>query len=108
MTYNGWTNHATWCVNLHLDNDAATYEDVRRVVRDAADNATAETYMTLERARVIEAQEAVKNYVEDMLDGICPRNNPSDLLARDMVSGYLEDVNWGEIAEAILQELELA
>src|SRR5437870_5436518 len=38
-TYNGWSNYETWAVALWIDNDQGTYNEARRMAREAAEEA---------------------------------------------------------------------
>ena len=67
MSYSGWTNYATWSVNLWVDNEERDYRlkveylqqlkhkvtdmDVRRFVKDYMDNTTPDLSKTVEGAR---------------------------------------------------------
>jgi len=79
-TYNGWTNYATWRVNLEVF-DSLPLEDF-----SDADNED-----TLAEA----LQERAEYYVE------CS-SEPG--LARDYAFAFLSDVNWREIAQHMLKE----
>ena len=46
QTYNGWTNYATWNVNLWLSNSEGMYHDVRRLARRAIVANTTEGRLT--------------------------------------------------------------
>ena len=74
--YNGWTNHATWLVNLWLTNDEYTEHGLRMAVRYGG-------------------HEGLKDYVDELLDdsGIA-----SDTMWYDMIRSFLSDVDWREIA----------
>lgn len=76
QSYNGWTNHATWLVNLWLTNDQYTEEGLRMAVRYGG-------------------HEGLKDYVYELLDdsGIA-----SDTMWYDMITSCLSDVDWREIA----------
>jgi hypothetical protein len=79
-TFNGWTNYATWRVNLEVF-DSLPLEDFS----DADDAGT-----------LAEAcQERAEYYVE------CS-SEPG--LARDYALAFLSDVNWREIAQHMLEE----
>lgn len=79
-TYNGWTNYATWRVNLEIF-DSLPLEDFS----DIDDlGALAEA-----------CQERAEYYVE------CSSEAG---LARDYAMVFLSDVNWREIAEHMLEE----
>lgn len=79
MSYNGWTNYATWRVNLEIF-DGMSARDVSRS-DDAYD-------LSLQ----------LKEYAEAMLSG--------DNLAVSYALAFLADVNWYEIAEHMLEEYE--
>ena len=74
--YNGWTNYATWVVNLWLTNEEYTEEGLRMAVRYGG-------------------HEGLKDYVDELLDdsGI-----DSGTMWYDMIRSCLSDVDWREIA----------
>ena len=77
--YNGWTNYATWRVNLEIF-DGMSPRDV---------SSSDEAYdLSLQ----------LKEYAEEMLSG--------DSLAVSYALAFLADVNWYEIAEHMLKEYE--
>jgi hypothetical protein len=77
MAYNGWTNWATWNVELWLDNEEPLYRAkcafIRRTDRDDIDNLS------------------VERFVLDYF----PNGTPDMDSAKE-----LADVNWQEIAES--------
>lgn len=77
-TYNGWTNYATWRVNLEIF-DGMDPREYWRSDRDAYDLS-----LTL------------KDYAEELIDG--------DGLARDYALAFMADVNWYEIAQNKIRE----
>jgi len=83
-TYNGWTNHATWLVNLHLDN---TYCMTDSLTEEAAD-------MLGNQYPEADLADYIKELVAEWLEPDCPNAG----LAQDLINGYLDDVNWREIA----------
>lgn len=72
-TYNGWTNYATWRVNLEMFDGT-------------------EDYWSAESAR---------EFVEEV---IC--STTEEGVARDYALAFLSDVNWHEISEHTLDNLE--
>jgi hypothetical protein len=80
--YNGWTNYATWRVNLELfdgtdhasDNDLDAY-DLGQTLREIA-----------------------IDFMEDTASG----------LALDYAEAFLSDVNWYEIAEHMINDYRTA
>lgn len=74
MTYNGWTNWATWNVNLWIDNEEPLYREKQRFLR---------------RNRI--SLESVKTFVFDVF----PTGTP------DMDSpAEMSEVDWSDLAES--------
>ena len=76
--YNGWTNYATWRVNLEILGDiefeeTVTADDLKEIVEDCVFNNTVE----------------------------------KDCLAADYARAFISQVNFYEIAQSINEELEL-
>ena len=81
-TYNGWTNYATWRVNLEVfDSVDADSFDLSQQDYELADD--------------------LKEYVESYIDESTP-----DGLAKDYALAFLDDVNWREIAQHIIEAAE--
>ena len=78
-TYNGWTNYATWRVNLE--------------VFDGMD--TAEVFNLLQEP--YDLGHDLKRYVEDYID---ETTEPG--LARDYALAFLSDVDWWQITEHLI------
>lgn len=82
-TYNGWTNYATWRVNLEMFNG--------NDFDDWCDLKTCDPYDFAQQLREY-ADDIVSEFGE--LDG----------LAVDYARAFLSDVNWYEIAQHILDD----
>ena len=74
-THNGWTNYATWRVNLEMFDSLYSYTDGEKVTA-----------------------ESCKDYAEDVLS----ENGKG--LALDYALAFIASVNWQEIAEALNEE----
>lgn len=83
-TYNGWTNYATWRVNLEL------FDDFRVMDKELMDD----TYVLSKYLR-----ETAEVYIED--------SSTEDGLARDYALAFLSDVNWYEIAKHMIEDGQL-
>ena len=81
-TYNGWTNYATWRVNLEFN--------LIDLVQDLADEELIET-------------DGIAEYIQDYVEE-CICSTSTDL-AQDYALAFLDDVNWYEIAESISEDL---
>jgi len=86
--YNGWTNYATWRVNLEIFDGFNPREYWQGAFEDACD---------LSKALSDYAEEIVLSYCGD--GGLNTRN-----LAADYALAFLADVNWYEIAEHMIKE----
>lgn len=112
QTYNGWTNHATWNVALHLDNDQGTYT----MIRERADELKAEAPEHHNVPSIWTEEEAVRfelaDYLEELAKDMAGVGENSEdygmpepsLLAMDLILSALGEVNWDEIARNILSE----
>ncbi len=83
-TYNGWTNYATWRVNLEVF-DGLSLSDFTR-------DADIDSY---------ELGKELSGYAEDLIFIDTPEG-----LARDYALAFLSDVNWTEIAEHLIEAVE--
>ena len=83
-TYNGWTNYATWRVNLEI------FDDFRVMDKELMDD----TYVLSKYLR-----ETAEVYIKD--------SSTEDGLARDYALAFLSDVNWYEIAKHMIDDAQL-
>lgn len=114
-TYNGWANRATWLVALHLNNDQALQEDALRIAALAYSTAVANVPNFMEddspervnRYAVSMTADAIKDYVEELTnDGTYTTADPGAMLAADLIGTALATVEWAEVAEAFLEDVD--
>ena len=84
--YNGWTNYATWRVNLEVFDGLNAYDMWPREVRD--DDAYS-------------LGKQLEEYADEVVTGAAPEG-----LAADYARAFLSDVNWQEIAERLLDAIK--
>ena len=89
--YNGWTNWATWMVNLHFDNldftdevESGSFDDISK------DDLRCQLAYTI--------QEYVECYLEEVAD-------TSNTFVADLISGTMQDVDWHDIAEHYVDDI---
>lgn len=102
-TYNGWTNYETWAVALLLDNDEATYRQMREQAHVAWQEApeskrVQEWGWDLEDAAIGDLAMNLRELVESL--------NPvtGASLFADLMNAALSEVNWPEIAQHYIRE----
>lgn len=104
-TYNGWTNYETWCVNLWLTNEEGSdsyWREQADTYFEQASRANHRTFTPSENARFMLA-DVLKEQVEEG----CPLLSEASMYS-DLMGAALSEVNWSEIANAFLEDVETA
>lgn len=83
-TYNGWTNYATWRVNLEMIDGSDWH------CRFDDHGETPEPY---------ELGQEIKSWAEEFIEESSPEG-----LARDYAMAFLSDINWYEIAKHLIED----
>ena len=103
--YHGWANYETWAVHLWLTNDEGSYHrwrgEARRVQRDApaCEQVLKQLWTADEAARFTLAGRLEKAVEGEHVPGAAA-------LASDLVSHALGRVDWDEVADAFLADLD--
>ena len=86
MEYNGWKNHATWLVALHLSNTPHTNDAAIEICNRHNDE--------------YDAMQELRDYVYENIDLQANLGRSAwCLLASDLMYGYLQDVDFLEIVQ---------
>ena len=85
MTYNGWKNRETWAVYTWLTNDEVAHHNAMELVQGKSP----------EQAAVA---------LRDRLEEEAARRIPQASLWADLIQGALSEVDWLEVAKALLEE----
>lgn len=97
MSYQGWANHATWVVHLHLANDAGLFEGARETIEDAKRNSP--------HTPKVEAMYALQAFVDSIFYDIDLHiTNPATMMRSDLIQSALNDIDWNSIVEALTEE----
>ena len=104
-THEGWRNYETWAVFVWIANDALLYAAVLRIARTAAMAAPDSVQVcsgiwTVEEARTFLLADRLKAVIEEANP---LKHHPSAYA--DLLASALQDVSWGELAEAFLTEV---
>ena len=109
-TYNGWTNYETWVVNLWMDNNEGSYDYWREVAEDIYHNQAHKPVLsglTKMDDAVYLLADRLKNDHEQAKDEILERLELNSSLWADLLGAALSEANWREIAEHLLENVEV-
>lgn len=107
-TYNGWTNYETWVVNLWMDNEEGTHDYWLEVVEDVYNNeAKGQKHFTKMEDAVCILAERLKEDHEDRKNNILENAELTASVWADLLGAALSEVNWREIAEHLLENVEV-
>lgn len=101
QTYNGWTNYETWCCKLWMDNDQGSQEYWAENAREAQAHYVKNQYMTEDQRIVGALVNMLKADFEEQAEDWM-RDKAS--FFADLMNASLSQVNWKEIAEALIDE----
>lgn len=103
--YNGWSNRETWATALHINNDQALYE-LSRDYAQTAWNEHAEDGEGQYATATDCLADTLQNWIEE--DLLTLENLAGNQALFNMLTdiGSLYRVNWSEIAETFIQEVE--
>lgn len=106
--YNGWTNYETWVVNLWLNNDQGTYDHWQEVAKNVY-NHQARDNTTVGMTRMDEAVYLLADRLKDdhhqAKDEILENMKLESSLWADLIGSALDETNWREIAEHLLEDV---
>ena len=97
--YNGWTNRETWATALHINNEQAFYYHAQDMAAGYQDDKSG-------------LADALEEWIGELLDMemvlSAPPENRRELINMSNDIGSLYRVNWREIAESFLSEIEVS
>jgi hypothetical protein len=88
MEYNGWSNRETWATGLWINNEQALQEQVTDQAREASNLGV------------------FADYIEEMISDLFDENWEGLKAMRNDI-GSLYRVNWIELAESFMSEVEI-
>ena len=100
--YQGYTNHPTWAVALHLDNEQGTQEMMLEWANEAIEASTTDENT---KEGIWTADDAAKFNLADRLKEFVEENNPCtepDMYS-DIMNGVLGDINYNELATKYIE-----
>jgi hypothetical protein len=100
--YNGWTNYETWNVKLWMDNDEGSYNYFRELAQETYKQSESEYDW---QTKMDAAKYNLAEFIKDYFDEINPLADTADTFS-DLLGAALSNVNWYEIAESLLDDIE--
>lgn len=100
-TYNGWTNYETWNCKLWIDNEQGTQEYWRERAKEV--EPIENEYMDEPRRKVHALADELKEEFEEQAEEWM--KDQASFFA-DIFNAALNRVNWIEIAESLLDDVE--
>ena len=103
-SYSGWTNYETWAVKLWIDNDEGTQSFWLEMAKQSADQAPVNQFSADRRQ---EQRIYLASVLKDEHDGGAEdwMGDQSSVYA-DLMNAALGSVNWYEIADSLLDDVE--
>lgn len=106
-TYNGWSSYESWAVALWLDNEEGSYNLMREWARECTDEAPSHenvaripSIWTRAEAAKFTLADRIKEYIEEQAPDL------GATLYTDLLNAALSEVDWYEVAEHYLSDLE--
>ena len=106
--YNGWTNYETWNVKLWMNNDQGSYTYYRELSQECYDQAEASERPTFTREEqaTLDLSQRLKDEYETASQDWLKESGKSASVWADLIGAALSEVNWHEIAEALIEDVD--
>ena len=92
-SYNGWSSYEAWCVSLWIDNDQGYQEYWRESCEEACKD----------KGNRDDAVNEIRRQLQDLHEENMPEVTG---VYRDLLTAALGNVDWYEIAEKLVDEIE--
>ena len=96
MAYNGWKNYETWNVALWIDNEQGSYSQRCEMAQEAYNDADGD---------MDDATRNLADSLKDWIEEMNPLASEASLFS-DLLGAALSEVDWWEIAENFLEDVD--
>ena len=108
MSYNGWRNYETWNVKLWIDNDQGSCEYWREQTRECWRYPAKNQFVDSHKDRAaIALADRLKDEFEEQEQNILDAAGANASVWADLLGAALSEVDWREIADAMIEDEEL-
>ena len=97
--YNGWYNYETWLLKLWTDNEEGSSRYWDATAQEVYDEAEADSTFTREERATLTLADRLKDEFEEAQPEVTG-------LWADMINAAMSEVNWHEIAEHYIADVE--
>ena len=104
QAYNGWTNYETWNVKLWMDNDG--YEYYAERAQEIYDASRADSDFTRSERATLTLADSLKDQYENAMQDVLDASKAQTSVWADLLGAALSEVNWHEIANSLMDEVE--
>lgn len=102
--YNGHKNYETWLISLWFDNEEGTQATCQVMAKAAYAEAEADKHNTRAQSAVYAFSKKLTEYADEMTEAII---GTGASFVHDLVSAGLRSVDWYEVAQGYIDEVEL-
>jgi hypothetical protein len=97
--YNGWTNYETWLVNLWMDNEQGSQSYWAETAQEFYNEALSDRTFTRDERATIDLSDRLKDEFEEAQPEVTG-------LWADMINAAMSEVDWYEIAEHLISDVD--
>ena len=109
MSYQGWSSYPTWCIHLWITNDEGLYRAWRDEARTSWEDAEVVLHEPKEyrtSSRKDEAKYNLADKLKDSWEYQASADTTNEGFWSDLQSWALAQVDWHEVAEALLEDID--
>lgn len=100
ITYNGWSNHETWLVNIWIDNEQSLQEYLIEAAQQIVDSSAPTEHLTGKEQALIH----IAYFLEEWLIELVDARSPELGLCNDLLHSSIHSVNLTELAQSLLDQ----
>jgi len=104
--YQGWANYETWAVKLWIDNEEGNQRYWSEVAQETWEGAKADKTFTRKERANLDLADRLKSEHEGAMAEVLEGARVEASVWADLLGAALSEVDWGEIADSMLEDAE--